>query len=169
MSWETLEKKLKEEGGGRFLKLKDGEKVVGVFVGEPVTLYKKYQDKTEYSEWAPDRNFKFKLNFLIKENGVWVAKIFEQGKTVLHSIVAVKNKYGLECLFEISRKGSGKDDTVYHILFEEKLSPGAKEEIKKVKLNDLKAPSREAEGSEFDDEFPPAQEPPEWVKEVFTK
>jgi len=165
MSREALEKS-KEEGGGKFIKLKDGEDITGVFVGIPRFFYKKYQDKTEYPKWAEGLNFRFQINFLVKENGVYTAKLIEQGSTFRDTLLSVKEEYGLDCVYKIKRKGSGKEDTLYSILFKEKLSPEQMAELKKVKLNDLrpnKTPPppydderniQHPDDMEFDDDIP---------------
>lgn len=162
MSWEALEK-AKEENVGVFLKIKDGEDVIGVFAGEPRTFYKDFDSKKEYPRKARGLNFRFQINFLVKEDGQYVAKILEQGSRFASSVLDVKAEYGLDCFFKIKRTGSGQDDTRYSILFKEKLSPQDLAEIKKVKLNDLgNIPT--VTSSEFDDDAPPPDEPPGWMR-----
>jgi hypothetical protein len=57
-------------------------------------------------------SFRFRVNFIINENGAYTAKIFEQGATVYDTIVPLGQDYDLrKHLFKITRHGSGKDTT----------------------------------------------------------
>lgn len=152
MSWERLRTEGKGSGGKNFVKLKDGDSVIGVFRGEPHIFYKIYQDKVEYDEWAEGRNFRFRINFIVKEGDQYVAKIFEGGRRVADDVVAASEEYTLNSVFKISRKGSGKENTKYSVLFKSALEEEQLDKIKKVKLETLKFGKR---AQVFDDQEPP--------------
>lgn len=156
MSWEEMQK-TREETGSKFIKLKDGGVVEGVFRGDPHFFFKKYQDSNEYDKWADGRSFRFRINFVTKnENNEIVSKIFEQGATVRDLLLDVKEEYGLDCAFKIKRVGSGKDDTRYSILFKEKLNPQLLAVVNAVPLNPLKAKllNGESAPTHGDDDIP---------------
>lgn len=156
MGWESFEK-IKTEGGGKFCKLKAGESIEGVFGGEPHFFYKKFSDKTEHETWAEGRQFRFKINFIIKnkDTNLLEAKIFEGGSTLRKALLNVKEEYGLDCVYKIKREGSTKDDTTYSILYKSTLDESQKVLMKNVKLNVLKAEkSEELPPFNSDDEVP---------------
>lgn len=128
----------KNEGAGTgslFVKLKGGESVRGVFVGDPVDFMKAFKEGDKPS-------FRFRINFVTQENGAYVAKIFEQGKTSYQALRTL-NDQGYELdkhIMIISRQGDTKDTTTYSILPAPKgnLTTEQSEQVSKVKLNDLK-------------------------------
>ena len=135
MSWDKMNEGGGGGGGKDFIKLKDGESVEGVFVGEPHTFYGVFKDKTEYSSWAEGRSFKFRINFVTKDdNGQMVAKIYQGGSKVAKAIAACKEEYGLNCLYKIKRVGATKDDTTYSVLFKKELTKEQMDTIKSVAL-----------------------------------
>lgn len=162
MSWASMKKAKDEAKGGLFIKLKDGDFVEGIFRGQPHFYYQKFGDRTEYDTWAEGRSFKFKIPFVINENGAWVAKIYQGGAKVRDQIFDMGEEYGvkdtngdlvrIDAIFKIKRTGSGKDDTRYSILF--KGFPTAEQllQINAVKLPNLKGVQ------EDDDSFPPPDE-----------
>src|SRR3990167_4785768 len=117
MSWDQAKRARDEAGSGKFIRLKDGDRVTGVFRGEPHTFYRAFKDKAEYENWAQGRSFKFRINILLKTAEGWEAKLFEQGSIAFDQLFEAHEKYGFDCVYEIRRKGSGQDDTRYYILF----------------------------------------------------
>jgi len=108
------------DGGGLYIRLKDGDSVEGVFRGVARDFHTVWKDgKTEEaSEGAPGASFRFKMNLVLKENGVLVAKIFEGGWKVYEQLVTLEAaKYDLDrTTVLISRKGSTKNDTKYTVM-----------------------------------------------------
>ena len=125
--------RFKSEGGGamdskNFLRLKDKESAKGLFVGDP------YEFKVHWNGKASDLctqdnrcahcslgdkpKFRFRMNFIIHENGTYIAKVFEQGWNTYLSLKELhEGEYNLENhLVVISRSGSGANDTRYSIL-----------------------------------------------------
>lgn len=123
MGWDDAEKELSKSG--KFLKLKDGESIEVVFVGQPHTFYQAYKDPNEYQEWKEGRSFKFRINVAVynKEDDSFKIGLWQQSKTFLKALVEAKKEYGMDCLYKIKRSGATKDDTTYHVLFKAKLAP----------------------------------------------
>jgi hypothetical protein len=168
----------RESGSKNFLILKPGEVARGVFAGE-VFAFKQHwlkaqkrgvvcpgfekceicakvtddMDDEEKKKYWP--GFRFKVNFIVNENGAYTAKILEQGATVYDAIVALAADYDLKKhLIKITRHGSGVD-TTYSIvpvangqLDAEKLAL-----VSQIVLLPLKAKEiKKTEPSESDDE-----------------
>ena len=123
-----------KEGGGFFIKLKNGESIEGLFRGEPYCFYQIFEDKKEYSERVEGSSFKFKINFIIKEKGAYVPKILQQGVTLAKLVRKYTNECGMDTLFKIEREGSGKDDTTYYLIPKGPVLPESLKQINAVKL-----------------------------------
>ena len=130
--WSSM-KEAREKSGGKFVRLKDGESIVGVFRGTPYTFYKKWGEEEEYSEWQKGRAFRFRINFITKENSQYVARIFEGNSYTGDQLWACYEEYGLDAVYKVVRKGSGTD-TRYTLLFQSKLNEVSLDVIKKVPL-----------------------------------
>ena len=138
--WEVAAKASESSGSNAsYIRLKAGEFVECVFRGAPYTFYQKFKDVNEYSEPGEGRSLKFRINVIVKEGNVYVAKLFQQGGTVLKDLIAARNEYGLDCIFKIKREGSTKDDTKYHILFKSNLTDDQKKLFATIDLLELKS------------------------------
>lgn len=100
-----------------FLKLKDGESAIGVFKGDPYEFYEIYQQGV-VPAGTKGASFRFRINFITREGASYVAKVFQNGVTVYKTLKYLNEEYdGLEnVVVKISRTGSTKDDTIYHVL-----------------------------------------------------
>ena len=100
-----------------FLKLKDGESATGVFRGEPHEFYEIYQQGV-VPAGTKGASFRFRINFITREGSSYVAKVFQNGVTVYKTLKHLNEEYeGLEnVVVKVSRTGSTKDDTIYHVL-----------------------------------------------------
>lgn len=131
---------------------------MGVFRGEPYGYYRKFPDKTEYKEWAEGRRFRFKVNLVCKTEDGWEAKVFEGSKTVSEQLLDVIEKYTQNCIFEIKRSGSTKDDTRYTIMLEEKLTKDHVAQLEGVTLQELtqgrSVKAQDVESQEVEEELP---------------
>lgn len=149
-----------ESGPGNFLKLTDGDSVRGVFRGNPSEFKQHWVDNKSIhcgsTENSPcelckkgDRpNFRFRINFIMNENGVFSSKIFEQGAKVYRALQALHQDYNLEkTTVKITRSGTGTK-TSYSILPTPNgnLSPDLETKISQVPLKDLIFPSKEMTG-----------------------
>lgn len=129
---------LPDSGGGSFLRLKDKESIVGVFVGDLHEFFTLWKDKvsTIVPEGTSKASFRFRVNFVIKEGDGYVAKIFEQGKTVYKQLLEINKEYPLETIaVKITRQGSGVSDTEY--FFMPMLKTPVSEAVYKVQLLQL--------------------------------
>ena len=154
-TWDDVEKE-SESSSGKFIRLKDGEFIEGVFAGQPYQFYASFAEKKGYEKWAEGRSKRYRVNFIVKGE----AKIFESGTTTFKAIVAVIKEYGQENVFKIKREGSGKENTTYHVLFR---APLAQEDYKKItgiKLNSLSVRPQESDSDSDFDGIPDATEPP---------
>ena len=133
MTWDQMNKAREESS--IFIKLKDGQSIEGAFVGEPHIFYQKYQDRTEYPDWAEGLSFKFKMNFILKDG--MKCKIYTGGATVRDSLIDNKNEYGLDAWYKITRIGSGQKDTRYTIFYKGPISEEEKAQINEIKLFEL--------------------------------
>lgn len=134
-----------------YLKLKPGESARGVFQGEPVDFRLHWKDSRgtecpgratcEFCKEGEKSSFRFRVNFVIEENKAFVAKVFEQGKSVYEALKALnESDYDLEkYMVKITRVGSGTD-TVYNVVPvpNGEIKPEVLAKIKQVKLNELK-------------------------------
>ena len=152
MSWEDAEGKAKEYGTGLFIKLKDGDSIVGTFVGEPEARETVWLDgKTfDFDENNPEhagvrKSLKLRFNFYVIEQAQM--KILEVNQTTFADIVRQKKKRnGLEGkVFELARTGSGAQDTKYHLDFERDCSAAELEAIGALDVLDLQ-PRAEGDG-----------------------
>lgn len=111
---------------GTFLKLKDKERVKGVFVGDPVIFRQHWIENRsqlctgkatcDHCKAGDKSKFRFRINFITKVDGVQVAKVFEQGYGFFKDLKEMhENDYNLtETLISLSRSGTGTD-TEYRI------------------------------------------------------
>lgn len=100
-----------------FIKLKDGERLVGVFKGNPYEFHHIFSEKRVVPEGTKGAAFRFRINFITKEGASYVPKVWEQGVTVYRMLKDLNESYPLEeTVVEIKRSGSTKDDTTYSIL-----------------------------------------------------
>ena len=146
-----------------FLKIKPGEEVTGVFRGEPLEFYVKWQDKKALPAKAgdPGAKFRFKLNFVTKINNVYTPVVWEQGSLVYNQLKELNSEYQLDkTVVKIKRKGS-ELDTEYTILPVKggEITPNLEETLSLLKLNDLNA-KEEKLAPETNKDFNPSEELP---------
>lgn len=132
------------EGNGpsNFIKLKDGEDARGICRGEIRETWVLWENKvkTEVPEGTPGAKFNFKLNFIVKEGTVYVAKVLEQGVQVYKQLAALSKEWELgETVVVIRRDGTGLDTeyTVMPAPPKQQVSKEALEHIATIELNDL--------------------------------
>lgn len=153
-------------GGGKdFIKLKDGDMIEGCFIGDPIDYRDHFKEGVCEGEMCPlcqqgkKSSFKFRINFVTKENDMLVAKIWQQGWTAYSTLAGLSDVYEKDGIdiskqkFRITRKGSGKEDTEYQII---PIPNGIVADpvfalIKKVPLQDLYIGLKK----DKEEEFPP--------------
>lgn len=135
-------------GSGLFVRLaNDGDKVVGVFLGEPfprevVWTGERYVD-AESPEAQPviddgrKPSLRVAINLYVPEEKT--LKIWEMGTVVFKDLLKLREKYGLDqWSFEVERHGAAGDPkTTYSILPEQRLGDDDKKAIADLKLHDL--------------------------------
>ena len=153
--WERSNKMAENHGeaSGKFIKLpKDGDKVVGVFCGEPnprevVWNGEKYIDYNGDSGVKP--TMRVSINFYDLEQQAM--RIMENGVTWFKDLLKVRDKYGLEGQsYEVERHGTGTN-TSYTILPDRKLSDEEQRSIANTELHDLTgSSSQKSDFSSYD-------------------
>jgi hypothetical protein len=155
--------------GGMFVKLEnDGDKVVGVFIGDPHTQDTHWTGSgTEICTGegckkcaAGERaSFKAKMNFYTLSETLGGGKTVEVKKmqimnlslNTFKDVLKVRDKYGLDKrAFEVERKGKkGDTKTSYTVLPDMELSAEQRGEIASAKLHDLTKDGAEEDAGDF--------------------
>lgn len=136
--WDDTEKKAKEAGDGRYIRLEDKETVQVVFVGEPIAKEVVWIDKkaVEYDPKKHTEKAKLRIlvNAFVPGQGM---KVFEMGPKVFKQLVKMRGKYGLDKkVFEIGREGT-ELKTEYTILPEGDIDAALRKEIADATPYDL--------------------------------
>jgi hypothetical protein len=151
MSWDRM----KKTGGNKnFVKLKEGESIVGVFRGEPYVFYRTFGEQVEHDTWAEGRAFRFRINFITKDGEEYKARIFENGSKVRDILMSCNEEYGLDAVYKIVRKGVGTD-TTYNILFQSKLLAEQIQKMDALPLEVLRFGGAKRSQSIPEDDIPP--------------
>lgn len=125
---------------GMFVRLKDGESKVGIFMGEIHEFFQIWEGGKSkiVSDDHPGAKSRFRLNFINKIDGIMKAQIFEFGLTIYNQLADLADEYDLEkTAVKITRRGVGTD-TVYTII-PAKDQPSAQQlkNIQSIELNSL--------------------------------
>lgn len=153
----------REEGGGNFLKLKDGDQVKVVFVGEIFEFYQSWPfggEKQIYDKPTAGACPRFKVNLALIENGKLTIKIWEFGLPIYIQLGDINEVYPLEkTKIQLTRRGEGKK-TTYAILplIKDAISYKLSVDIKGLKLNVLgQQPKTSTEQIENDTPWPTSE------------
>jgi hypothetical protein len=148
-----------------FLILGDGDSENIVFMGDLYEFRTHWTGK--FSEICPEDNtckscaqdekprFRFRVNAVVKIESGYQARIFEQGWKAYSALKELNTEYPLESnVIKVSRKGSGREDTVYTFLPAKNgtLNKAQIEAISKVPLLDLMGPEKSKNGKDKDEE-----------------
>lgn len=153
-------RKIEDVGGKQdYIKLKDKESVVGVFVGEPFEFYTQWENGKPrvVPEGTAGAGFRFRLNFVVKEGPTFTPKIFENGVTVYRQLGDLNDEYeGLENIYvKITRNGTGTDTTYSILPSKQQIKKEEIAHIKTLKLHDLSGQKSEVVGGiDPNDEIP---------------
>lgn len=136
--------KLEEVDGGKYLKLKDGESVVGVPRGEIYSFKLKWENgkSVVLGEPNPAKHNRFAMNFVVKSDAGYQAKTWEYGITLYNTLSEFASEMDLtKTKIKVTRKGTGTD-TVYVLVPLGQIETNSLNEIESLKLNILdKKPS----------------------------
>lgn len=140
------------EGAGEFLKITPETPVEGYFAGMPVTFYSHFKDgkgvvcdkdgQCLLCAQGEKSKFRFRVNFLTKENGGVAAKIWEQGARVYNQLKALNAELHQEqrsledAKIKITRVGTDKN-TSYSFFPKGVMTDDVKKVLSKVTLHDL--------------------------------
>jgi len=125
MSWEDIGK-MKENAGGNYLRLKDGDEIVCMFVGEPSPAYYSiYKDPTRYKTRVEGSKITFDIPCVVKEGDHYETKTWSFGFFTALTLKEMKDEYGMDYVYKIKRKGASTD-TRYHILPQRKITDAEK-------------------------------------------
>ncbi len=139
-------------GGGatNFLKLEDKQSVTGVFRGAVHEFNGKWENKKFILD-PHGISFRFQINFVLRENDIMVAKIFEQGPTVYNQLKELHAEYDLrQTVVKITRIGTGMD-TTYSIMPVKKseVTKDMEKQLLQVELQELGHKKEASPASEF--------------------
>lgn len=146
-------------GGGKFLKIEIGQSVSGVFRGEPITFYQRWPrggNKEVSQEPKPGFDPRFKVNFVVYEDGKFVAKIFDFNVAVYNQMADINEAYDLESIkCRIGRVAAGKGSHYMVLpLIKEAIPPKALKDIEAVELHSLGEQAPTPGTGEFGSEIP---------------
>jgi hypothetical protein len=162
-AWEHAKQMAERHTSTTFLRLtNDGDKVVGVFVGEPLArevvwtgekyLDAKSPEAEKYLKKGRSSSLRVAMNiYVLAEN---VVKVYEMGATVFKDVFKLRDKYGLDTwAFEIERHGGkGDNKTSYTILPEQRLDDAMRRKIAQLELHDLEKVLSSTDDSDGDEE-----------------
>ena len=149
------EMKKRETTGGKFLKLvSKAPPVKGVIQGDPYLFESHYLGQGQRSQECTGEGClncgkvgrpseKFRVNFLMTENGVYVSKIFEGNYKSYNDLRAMLDA-GLDLsatVLQLSKSGEGKQ-TVVSIIPLGQLNEKQLEQIRQVSLHPLNSTTR---------------------------
>lgn len=149
----------KSEGGIKNrVKLKSGESIRGVFRGDPIDFKQHWVNDRGITcsgtnecgpcEEGKKPSFRFRINFVTSENGVYSAKVFEQGWNAYVAMRSLHEDYNLEkYVVKITRTGSDKQTTKYSIvpMPNGEVTPDLEKKIAEIELNDLSGSQKNPE------------------------
>jgi hypothetical protein len=130
------------EGNGisNFLKISDGQSATGVFRGECHEFWQSWPkggQKQVFSEPMPGSQTRFRANFIVHEEGKFVARVWEFGLKVYNMLAEIGENYDLDnTKIKISRRGNDKS-TQWIILPLGPVDAKSMPSIKSVELNVL--------------------------------
>ena len=123
-----------------YLRLKDGEAVNIIPRGEIHEFYSVFGARGEVTATTPGAKLRFKMNVVVNEAGTLKAKILEFGMTIYDQLAEINKVCDVtKTKIRMSRKGSGKSDTMYMLLpvVNEPISPKVLATIEAIPLNIL--------------------------------
>jgi hypothetical protein len=164
-AWDKAQEMAEQHSSSLFVRLtNDGDKVIGVFLGDPyprevVWTGEKYVDggspeAEKHVKQGKSASLRIAINFYVPaDKGV---KVYEMGAGTFKTLIKLREKYGLDqWSFEIERHGKpGDTKTVYSILPEQQLNEKMRAHIAQLELHKLEEVVRgdgDDDGGEADD------------------
>ena len=147
-AWDIAKQMAERHTSSIFVRLtNDGDKVVGIFVGEPLSrevvwtgekyLDVKNPEAEKYLKKGRYSSLRVAMNLYIPAEKA--VKVYEMGAVVFKDVFKLREKYGLDTwAFEIERHGGkGDSKTSYSILPEQRLDDAMRRQIAQLELHDL--------------------------------
>lgn len=133
--------------GGSFLKIDDNSSVNGVVRGPVVEFYMHWPaggTKQVYDKPTAGAKPRYKVNFIVFEEGAFIAKVFEFPPTISNMLADIDESYDLDKIkIKISKFKQG-ERVSYQVMplagDKDKLSAKHLKEIDAVELHDLSIP-----------------------------
>lgn len=146
-----------ESEGGTFLKVSPGASVAGVLRGEVHKFWSVWPQggkKQEFDTPTAGSSVRFKVNFIVWDGTTFVAKVWEFGITINNLLAEITKHMDItKTKINISRTGSGKEDTRYNVIPVGPVGEKQLAQINAVKLNLLGAKPQVLPEPEFDGGF----------------
>ncbi len=138
-----------KDGGGTYLRLKDGESVTGILRGDIFAFFSTGfgPDTRVVNQGDPGAKRRFRHNFIVKEGSAYVAKVWEFGPKIYDSLSALEaGGWDLhQTSLTISRTGATKENTKYTVTPNKKEpSEAALKAMNELTLNRLEHKDRAA-------------------------
>lgn len=132
----------KHEGNGtsNYLKISDGKSATGVFRGEIFEFWQSWPKggtKQIFDEPTAGASSRFRFNFVTREDGKAIAKVWEFGLTVYNMLAEISENFDLETTqIKITRRGTDKN-TQWMIIPLGAIPAAGLKEVSAVPLNIL--------------------------------
>jgi hypothetical protein len=147
-AWDKAKEMAEQHASSLFVRLSnDGDKVVGVFLGDPyprevVWTGEKYMDADnpeaeKHVKQGKGRSLRIAINLYVPADKA--VKVYEMGAATFKTLLKLREKYGLDqWAFEIERHGAkGDSKTNYSILPEKQLTDAERKALAGLTLHDL--------------------------------
>jgi hypothetical protein len=147
-AWDQAQESFEQHraAGGRFLKLNDGDRVVGCFVGDPLvrrlvwngSAYERY-DEDNPAQKGKRPTMRMAVNFYVPSEGAM--KVIDLNAMATEDVLKLRVKRPFNAwLFEIERDGKpGDTKSRLRIMADDTISPELRAEIAQADQHDLKA------------------------------
>lgn len=140
----TRKNEAPKSGGDKYIKLKSGESIYGVFRGEIFEFYQKWENGKSLTveKSSPGAKVRFEANFITMVDGKFVAKIFGFPLSVYSQLEEINREYGdvTKIKVKVTRHGE-KLETEWNVLpimsDREKLNAQSLDAVESVPLNIL--------------------------------
>lgn len=156
------------DGPSNYLKLRDGESVIGILRGEMHSFRVKWENGSSTKLDEPDRNRhnRWKVNIVVKEGSGLVVKVFEYGVDLYDQFADIQEalketgKDISQIKLRISRRGTAMN-TKYLVMprSDDPISPSLMKELEQMKLVILDGEKKKEEGPpSWDEPMPGADD-----------
>ena len=128
------------DGSKTYLKIRPGESIKLILAGDEHCFRIKWHNgkSSPADDNDPEGKFRFKVNVIVKEDGKYVAKVWEQGSIVYNGLMDINEDYKLnKTVLKVTRSGTGTDTTYSLIPMPGGIDEATLSYIRDVKLHNL--------------------------------